>query len=86
MPGVLRNIQESGRAGRDKNPHLQFFYIQHPIKAALKNLLKKFPPIDKIKDVYEALCNYLQVPEGAGKDNVLISACRISSQNTGYQL
>ena len=35
-----------------------------------ESLRKKFPPIDKIKDVYEALCNYLQVPEGAGKDNV----------------
>jgi ATP-dependent DNA helicase RecQ len=26
--------------------------------------------VEKIKDVYEALCNYLNVPQGAGKDNV----------------
>jgi ATP-dependent DNA helicase RecQ len=31
---------------------------------------KKFPTIDKIKDTYEALCNYLQVPLGSGKDSV----------------
>jgi ATP-dependent DNA helicase RecQ len=31
---------------------------------------KRFPPIEKIKNIYEALCNYLNVPEGAGKDVV----------------
>ena len=31
---------------------------------------KRFPPIEKIKDIYEALCNYLNVPEGAGKNCV----------------
>ena len=41
------------------------------IKAGLKiQLRKKFPPVEKIKDIYEALCNYLQVPQGSGKDNV----------------
>jgi ATP-dependent DNA helicase RecQ len=34
------------------------------------SLRQKFPPVDKIKDIYEALCNYLQVPLGSGKDNV----------------
>ena len=34
------------------------------------SIRKKFPPVEKIKDTYEALCNYLQVPLGAGKENV----------------
>ena len=41
------------------------------IKARLTDTIrKKFPPVEKIKDTYEALCNYLQVPLGSGKDNV----------------
>ena len=34
------------------------------------SLRQKFPPVDRIKDVYEALCNYLLVPIGSGKNNV----------------
>jgi ATP-dependent DNA helicase RecQ len=36
----------------------------------LDNIRKKYPPVEKIKDIYEALCNYLQVPLGSGKDIV----------------
>jgi ATP-dependent DNA helicase RecQ len=34
------------------------------------SLRQKFPAVEKIKDTYEALCNFLMVPLGAGKDNV----------------
>jgi ATP-dependent DNA helicase RecQ len=36
----------------------------------MESMRKKFPPVDRIKDTYEALCNYLQVPLGSGKENV----------------
>ncbi len=63
--------QESGRAGRDNKPAYAVLLYSPSDKKRLENSVrKKFPPIEKIKDVYEALCNYLQVPQGSGKDNV----------------
>ena len=64
-------FQESGRGGRDGKPAYAVLLYTPADKARLKDTIrKKFPPVDKIKDIYEALCNYLQVPLGSGKDNV----------------
>jgi len=63
--------QESGRAGRDNKPAYAVLLYSPSDKNRLEDSVKrKFPPIEKIKDIYEALCNYLQVPQGSGKDNV----------------
>jgi ATP-dependent DNA helicase RecQ len=63
--------QESGRAGRDGKPSFAVLLIAPADKSRLTDSVrKKFPPIEKIKDTYEALCNFLQVPLGAGKENV----------------
>lgn len=63
--------QESGRSGRDNKPAYAVLLFSPSDKKRLEDSVKKkFPPIEKIKDVYEALCNYLQVPQGSGKDNV----------------
>lgn len=72
MPDCIEEyFQESGRAGRDNKPAFAVLLYSTSDKSRLEeSLRKKFPPVDKIKDIYEALCNYLQVPEGAGKDNV----------------
>jgi ATP-dependent DNA helicase RecQ len=64
-------FQESGRGGRDGKPAFAVLLYSPADKARLTDTVrKKFPPIEKIKDIYEALCNYLQVPLGSGKDIV----------------
>jgi ATP-dependent DNA helicase RecQ len=64
-------FQESGRGGRDgKTAYAVLLYTPADKTRLTDTIRKKFPVIDKIKDIYEALCNYLQVPLGSGKDNV----------------
>jgi ATP-dependent DNA helicase RecQ len=72
IPDAIENyFQESGRAGRDNKPAYAVLLYSPSDKNRLNESLRhKFPPVEKIKDIYEALCNYLMVPLGSGKDNV----------------
>lgn len=72
IPDSIENyFQESGRAGRDNKPSYAVLLYSPSDKTRLNDSLRqKFPPVEKIKDTYEALCNFLMVPLGAGKDNV----------------
>ena len=72
MPDSLENyFQESGRAGRDNKPATAVLLYSPADKSRLlDSVRKKFPSIEKIKDTYEAICNYLQVPLGSGKESV----------------
>jgi ATP-dependent DNA helicase RecQ len=72
VPDSIENyFQESGRAGRDNKPAYAVLLFSPSDKTRLNDSLRqKFPAVEKIKDTYEALCNFLMVPLGAGKDNV----------------
>ena len=62
-------FQETGRAGRDDKPAFAvLLYETVDVLDARKNLEVAYPELQKIKDIYQSLCNYLQIPVGNGKD------------------
>lgn len=64
-------FQESGRAGRDgKKAWAVQLYYESDVKRVRDRVEAKFPPVEYIKNIYELLCNFLQVPVGSGKNVV----------------
>ena len=61
-------FQEAGRAGRDEKKAFTVLLFNNTDNlSASKRVETNFPEIKAIKDVYNALGNYLQIPYGAGK-------------------
>ncbi|MCK9398735.1 MAG: RecQ family ATP-dependent DNA helicase [Bacteroidales bacterium] len=62
-------FQEAGRVGRDeKRAYAVTLFQQADLARLQENLEREFPPVEKIKEIYQALGNYLQLPVGSGKD------------------
>ncbi|NOR34898.1 MAG: RecQ family ATP-dependent DNA helicase [Bacteroidales bacterium] len=61
-------FQEAGRAGRD-GIHSSAILLYSPADKRVVEQRKaiNFPGIPKIREVYKALCNYLQIPVGSGR-------------------
>lgn len=60
--------QEAGRAGRDgKKAYAVALYAQKDILELQRNVNQKYPPIETIRRVYQALANYYKVPVGGGE-------------------
>lgn len=62
-------FQEAGRAGRDLQASEAFLLAAETDISKLKeNLQSSYPDLNKIKLIYDALGNYLQIPIGAGEN------------------
>ncbi len=71
VPDCLESYyQEAGRAGRDENKSYAVLLYNREDEDALKNLPAiRFPPIKEIKNIYQCLADYLQIPVGIGEGN-----------------
>ncbi len=70
LPDCLESyFQEAGRAGRDGKPSVAYLLFNNQdIGHAKKQLTESFPEIKIIRNIYNALGNYFNIPEGSGKD------------------
>ena len=62
-------FQEAGRAGRDLKPSEAFLLVaDNDIERLKENTNNSFPELKKVRTIYDTIGNYLQIPEGAGKN------------------
>ncbi len=61
--------QEAGRAGRDgKTSYAITMYNASDIRRLKESTDLQFPPLDFLKSLYQAVCEYLQIPVGVQPD------------------
>lgn len=58
--------QEAGRAGRDEQKaYAVLLYHEHDLREMKERIPLQFPSLEEIREVYQAVVNYLQVPIGS---------------------
>ncbi len=69
-PDCIENYyQEAGRAGRDqKKAYAVLLFQENEKEELLQQPSIKFPEVEVIKNIYQSLSNYLQIPAGAGDE------------------
>lgn len=64
--------QEAGRAGRDEKPAYGIFlYNKSDVTKLEQRIVKTFPEIEDIKNIYSSLGNFFQIPVGFSENIVL---------------
>ncbi len=62
-------FQEAGRGGRDeKTAYAILLYTNNDILNLDLQFSQSYPELNYIRNVYQAICNYYQVPVGSGED------------------
>lgn len=70
-PDSLENYyQEAGRGGRDsKKAYAVLLYQEKDLEELNQQVNLRFPPLKEIRTVYQAIINYLQIPNETGEGN-----------------
>lgn len=68
-PDCLENYyQEAGRAGRDgKTAYVVLLYDERDLTEIENMTSIRFPSLEQIREVYQSVANYLQIPAGSGE-------------------
>ena len=69
VPDCLENYyQEAGRGGRDgKIAYAVLLFDEREIKELENQAPLRYPGLDDIRNVYQSVANYLQIPSGSGE-------------------
>lgn len=66
-------FQEAGRAGRDeKQAFAALLWADHDVEELQNNLVRSFPTLEEIRQTYQAIANYFEIPVGAGEGQTYV--------------
>ena len=66
-PNLESYYQEAGRGGRDEKEAVAIsFWEEKDLKLMQEQLKMKYPSIDRVKIIYNSICNFLKVAIGGG--------------------